>query len=206
MLKPQKVMNPKNFLHSYLHNFEILNNEEVNFISSKFRIRKVKKYAYLFKEGERAEQYNLVAKGALRLYYMNDDFKEFSLRFAFEEQWIGDLDSFTATNASNLNLQAMENTIVYQIDRSDQKLLLHEIPKLYRIFLFKFEERLLEANKRILLNISATAEERFDEFINNYGNYYNRIPDRHIASFIGVTPEFFSKLKNAKLKEYLQIN
>ncbi len=199
-------MDYQKLLYDYFNQYKALDDDEIRLISSKFRLRKIKKHAFILRDGEIMSQYNLVAKGALRLYYLNEDFKEFSLRFAFEGQWLGDLESYVNESQSSLNIQAMENTIVFQIDRENQKRLLKEIPRLYQIFLFKYEERLLEANRRILLNISVAAEGRFDDFVANYGDYYNRIPDRHIASYIGVTPEFFSKLKNKKIKEYLEIN
>ena len=63
---------------------------------------------------------------------------------------------------------------------------------------------IVNSQKRILLNIGGSAEDRYDDFIKHFKNFTNRIPDRYIASYIGVTPEFFSKLKKKKIREYLE--
>lgn len=193
----------ENLIRVYFKNFTTLNDEEIKTIIPHFTVKKIKKGNFLFRNGEVNNNYIVVIKGALRLFYINEDFKEYSLRFAFENQNVGDLKSFVYGEKSELNLHALENTVTIEVDREKLSMLLNKFPKLNPFLINQYEEALITANQRILLNISSSAEERFDDFIARNGNYNNRLSDRHIASYIGVTPEFYSKLKKKKLREYL---
>jgi CRP-like cAMP-binding protein len=179
--------------------------EELNLITSSIKIKKVKKNQFLFQSGSNPSAYFLILKGGLRLFHLNEDLKENTLKFGFENSWIGDMNSFVNHSQTEYNLIAFENSIVLCLSRKSQLLLSEAIPNFNKLFVENYEKALIEANHRILLNIGATAEDRFDDFRKKYGQFSNRIPDRHVASFIGVTPEFFSKLKKKKLREYLNL-
>jgi CRP/FNR family transcriptional regulator, anaerobic regulatory protein len=165
--------------------------------------RKVKKGAFLFKEGESVTSVYMVYKGALKLYYLNADFKELILSFGFENSIIRDYLSALGHSNQYLNLQAFENSIVFEFPVDKFIKICNTYPNNDILNRYILTE-IVNSQKRILLNIGGSAEDRYDDFIKHFKNFTNRIPDRYIASYIGVTPEFFSKLKKKKIREYLE--
>lgn len=174
-------------------------------IMTKSQVRKVKKGDYLFQEGQNANCLYFVVSGALRVFVLNDDFKEYTIRFGFENKMVGDPKAFLYQSKTQLNLQAFENSILLEVDSESLLALFkssHNLSVFYKDFL---EFELTKAQDRIINHLVKDAESRYDDFIEEYGNQNNRLSDRHIASYIGVTPEFFSKLKNTKLKKLFDL-
>lgn len=193
-------------LIEFFERITLLNEGQKELLRQKFRQRKYKKGAFVYNEGDVHIFNNFVVEGALRLYYLDDNFKEYSLSFAFENWWTGDLNSFVTGSESKMCLQAFENTIVLQITYEDQLEVLEAIPELYKAYMFSFQKALMRANDRIIDNIGGRAEERFEDFMTTYPRYLNRLPDKYIASYIGVTPEFYSKLKRQSLRKHLNLD
>lgn len=169
-------------------------------------VRKIKKSDYLFKEGEPTIHLFFILSGAFRMFYLNDGFKEYTVKFGFENSWISDLEAIQSEAPSKYHLQAIENAVVVQIAKCDMDVIFKNHPNFHFYYLAYLEKELVKSRNRIVLNIAHTAEDRFDNFVNKYAKFTNRISDRHIASYIGVTPEFFSKLKKRKLREYLNLD
>lgn len=168
-------------------------------------VRKVKKGDYLFQEGFVGSKLYYVVQGALRVFKLDNDFKEHIIRFGFENSMVGDIRSFLYQSKTELNLQALENSILIEVESDDLKELFtfsNNLSLFYKDFL---EYELSRSQDRIINQLSSSAEERYMKFLKDYGDFNNRIPDRHIASFIGVTPEFFSKLKKKKIREFLDL-
>lgn len=177
--------------------------DEASHLCSVSKVRKVKKYTHVLNEGEEDKYVFFVISGAMRMFYLNDDFKEFTVKFSFENQWLNKIAARVSDTESALNIQAMENSVVVQIDRDQFWAFAGtNIPFLSK-FLEVIREEITRYRDRVISNIAEDSEVRFDQFAQYYSEYWNRIPDRHIASYIGVTPEFFSKLKKRKLREYL---
>ena len=126
---------------------------------------------------------------------VDDKGKEHNLQFAIENWWIGDIGSFHTEEPSKLYIEAMENSIILQIKKEDQLKLFVDYPKFNRIFRVLTENALVSAQRRILQNISSTAEERYLDFLNRYPYFFNRISNVQIASYLGVTPEFLSTIR-----------
>lgn len=133
--------------------------------------------------------------------YMHDyNGKEHNLQFAIENWWIGDIASFYSEEPSELYIEAIENSTVLQITREDQLRLFVEYPKFNRIFRVFTENALVSYQRRVLQNISSTAEERYIDFVKRYPAFLDRISNVQIASFIGITPEFLSAIRKKLLK------
>lgn len=198
-------MEPHDQLIEYLERIVELTDAQKEFTRQKFKVRRYKKRAFIFNEGDIHKYNTFVVSGALRLYAFDDSFKEYSLHFAFENWWTGDLTSLVKNEPSQLCLQAIENSILLQITYEDQKEWLDAIPQLYKPWMLAFQSALMRANQRVLDNIGSTAEKRFEDFLKTYPKYMNRLPDKYIASYIGVTPEFYSKLKRNSVRKYLKL-
>lgn len=199
-------MNPHHQLIQYLERVVALNDSQKQLLQEKFVLRKFKKRTFIFNEGEPHRYNTFVLKGALRLFALDDAFREYSLHFAFENYWTGDLESFVKGTPSELCLQAFEDTVVLQITHEDLNEVLEAIPAMYKPWMLAFQNALMRANKQILDNIGSTAEARHEDFLTVYKNQLNRLPDKYIASYIGVTPEFYSKLKRESLRKYLKLD
>ena len=129
------------------------------------------------------------------MYMLDYSGKEHNLQFAIENWWIGDIASFHSEDPSRFYIEAIENSIILQIKKEDQLRLFVEYPKFNRIFRVITENALVSYQRRVLQNISSTAEERYIDFMNRYPDFFNRISSVQIASFLGITPEFLSTIR-----------
>ncbi len=175
--------------------------EEQELFLSKIEIRKYKYKTVLLDAGEIATYTYFVNSGILRSFSINDNIMEHILHFACEGWWIGDMYSYIAQKPGNLFIEVIEDAEVVLISKEEQNQLYLEIPKLERFFRILSENSLVAHQERLLDNLSLTAEERFEKLCKKYPSLIQRLPQKYIASYIGVTPEFFSKMKARLLKK-----
>jgi CRP-like cAMP-binding protein len=140
----------------------------------------------------------------MKLFLEDENARQHCQHFGFEQWWMGDMKSFLNQEPSRLHIQALEPTTVLQITLEDQHRLLEAIPALNTLYRKLVEKALSRANQRILDTISSSAEDRYDDFLATYPSYVERITNQDIASYIGVTPEFFSKMKRGYWKKASQ--
>jgi CRP/FNR family transcriptional regulator, anaerobic regulatory protein len=155
----------------------------------------------LLNSGEIANCTYFVNSGILRSFNINDNIIEHVLHFACEGWWIGDMYSYISEKPGNLFIEVLEDAEVIIITKENHQKLYQEIPKLERFFRILAENSLVAHQERLMDNLSLTAEERFEKFCSKYPTLIQKVPQKHIASYIGVTPEFFSKMKARLLKK-----
>jgi CRP-like cAMP-binding protein len=177
-----------------------LNKEEKELVSQKFHPRLYRKKQYVLQEGDVCTQMNFVVRGCLRMYKIDDKGGTHILQFAAENNWITDLGSFYTEKPSELTIDALEDTMVLRIGHDDLITLYTDAPKFHRIFRVLIENSYVSLQKRLLQTISSTAEDRYQYFIDTYPHLVNRLPQTQIASFLGITPEFLSRLRNKRSK------
>lgn len=182
-------------LIDYFENFLPLNDEEKSVVEETFRERRVRRRQFILHEGDVCTHNTFVVEGCFRMYMVDEKGKEHNLQFAIENWWIGDIGSFHSEEPSKLYIEALENSVILQIKKEDQLRLFVDHPKFNHIFRVFTENALVSAQRRILQNISSTAEERYLDFAQRYPHLFNRISNVQIASYIGVTPEFLSKIR-----------
>lgn len=182
-------------LIDYFEKLLPLNEEEKSTMQDVFQERRVKRRQFILQEGDICKYNTFVVEGCFKMYLVDANGKEHNLQFAIENWWIGDIGSFHSEEPSRLNIEAIENSIVLQIKKEDQWKLFVEYPKFNRIFRVIAENAMVSLQNRVLQNISSTAEERYLEFLEKHPNLFNRISNVQIASYIGVTPEFLSKIR-----------
>jgi CRP-like cAMP-binding protein len=182
-------------LINYFENFLPLTEEEKLFVQEVFKERKIKRRQYILQEGEICKYNTFVLEGCFRMYFVDEKGKEHNLQFAIENWWIGDIGSFHSEEPSKLYIEALENSVILQIEKQDQLKLFVDYPKFNRIFRVFTENALVSTQRRILQNISSTAEERYLDFLKRYPHFFNRISNVQIASYLGVTPEFLSTIR-----------
>ena len=174
--------------------------EELLFLS-KIEIKTYKAKTVLVNAGEISQYSFFVNWGLLRSFNINDNIVEHVLSFACEGWWIGDMYSLISQKPGNLFIEVLEDAEVVLLSRENQNELFSQIPKLERFFRILTENSLVAHQERLMDNLSLTAEERFDKFCKRYPTIIQRVPQKQIASYIGVTPEFFSKMKSRLLRK-----
>ncbi len=174
--------------------------EEQHFLSLT-ETREYKSKTILLHAGEICRETYFVNSGILRSFTINDNIIEHVLNFACSGWWISDMYSLITQTPGNLFIDVVEDAEVVVLPKINQDRLYADIPKLERFFRILVENALVAHQQRIMDNLSLTAEERFDKFCKKYPLLVGSVPQKHIASFIGVTPEFFSKMKAAMLRK-----
>ena len=175
--------------------------EEETLFLSKTETKQFKTKTILLSAGEVATCTYFVNSGILRSFNINDNIIEHVLHFACEGWWIGDMYSYISEKPGNLFIEVLEDAEVVIITKENHQKLYQEIPKLERFFRILAENSLVSHQERLMDNLSLTAEERFEKFCSKYPTLILKVPQKQIASFIGVTPEFFSKMKSRLIKK-----
>ncbi len=180
------------------HNFSkhiSLTKTEEKFISSLLEYKIIKAKDFLVQQGEVSKHSAFVLNGCLRGYTIDSDGTEHVLSFAPTDWWIADMYSLLSQKPGNLNIEAMVDTEVALISKTNQEKMYEKVPKLERFFRIIIEKSLVAYQQRLNDNLSLTAEERYLKFCKVYPQLINEIPQKQIAAYIGVTPEFLSKLR-----------
>lgn len=175
--------------------------EEEAIFLSKIETKNFKAKTILLSSGQIADNTYFVNSGILRSFNINDNIIEHILHFACEGWWMGDMYSYISRKPGNLFIEVLEDSELEIISRENREELFEKIPKLERFFRILTENSLVAHQERLMDNLSLTAEERFEKFCKKYSALMQRIPQKQIASYIGVTPEFFSKMKSKMLRK-----
>jgi CRP-like cAMP-binding protein len=175
--------------------------EEETLFLSKTETKHYKSKTILLSSGEIANCTYFVNSGILRSFNINDNIIEHVLHFACEGWWIGDMYSYISEKPGNLFIEVLEDAELVLITKENHQQLYQEIPKLERFFRILAENSLVAHQERLMDNLSLTAEERFEKMCKKYPNLIQKVAQKHLASYIGVTPEFFSKMKSRLLKK-----
>ncbi|MBN8569992.1 MAG: Crp/Fnr family transcriptional regulator [Ignavibacteria bacterium] len=175
----------------YIH----LTKEEEEYFCSLLKYKKLKRKQFLVEQGESCLYDNYVISGCLRSYYTDKEGVEHISQFAIEDWWISDPYAFLTGNPAILNVDAIEESELLQIDKANLENLYEKIPKFEKLFRILFQKSFIALQQRVVSNLSKTAKERYLYFIEKYSALEQRIPQNQIASYIGVTPEFLSKMK-----------
>lgn len=179
----------------YFNNILPLTEEEEIFINNILEIKKLRRRQYLSQSGDIVTHMNFVIEGALKMYYVDQNGKEHNMQFAIENHWINDIKSMHKSAPSRLEIEALEATTVIRISFENLKKLFVEHPKFNRIFRVLIENAYMSLQDRLLDNISSSAQERYIHFTEKYPYLLQRISNVQIASYLGITPEFLSKIR-----------
>ena len=177
-----------------------LTDEEVKLVEEVTVAKKLRKRQYFLQEGDVCHYNCFIAKGCLRLYQIGKDGAEHILRFGVENWWMGDYQSYNTGNPSKCNIDALEDSELLLIEKEDLIALCQEIPSLQK-FIKILEDRSFDVSQnRILSNISETAEEKYENFLKSYPAFNSRIPLHMIASYLGVSRETLSRVRNKHMR------
>jgi len=185
-------------IRSHIARYITLTEDEFNFFTSLLKHHKVRRKQYLHQAGEPCRYESFVIKGCLRAYSVDDKGQEHVLQFAMEDWWIGDLHSFLTGATSVYNIDALEDSEVLQLNKDSLEKLYKEVPKFERFFRLIIQNAFIASQQRVSGTMSERAEDRYNEFINKYQQLEQRIPQHQVASYLGITPEFLSRIRGNK--------
>ncbi len=190
--------------HSILQNIEryvSLSDDEKKRLIAIIRTTKIKKRQFIDQPGYVCQYRNYVVKGAFRSYFIDDEGKEHTIQIAIEDWFVSDFYSYITQTPATLFVEAMEDSTIFQMTYDDIEGLCKEIHGLSEYFRISTERAFAFSRKRALSNLSMTAEERYKELLDRYPTIVRRVPQKVIASYLGMTPEFMSKIrKNLSIK------
>jgi CRP-like cAMP-binding protein len=162
---------------------------------SHYPLRFIKKGDYLLRAGSFSKEFYYVEKGCLRGYILDDKGKEHIYQFAPEDWVISDEEAFFSHTEAILNIDALEDSMVRIITATAHHLDCGTNNELPQLAMKKLSKKIGSLRNRILLLLSASAEDRYMDFIKTYPNLVQRIPLKMIASYLGIAPESLSRIR-----------
>jgi CRP-like cAMP-binding protein len=178
-----------------------LNQTEQGIFLSLLESKNVKGGEFVEKAGDPSQYFIFVNTGCLMAYYTDEEGVERVIQFATSSWWTGDLHSFTKAVPSSYSTRALADSEVLLITKPNLDKLLEQVPLLEKYFRILFQNSLVAHQYRIVQTLSATAEERYEAFRERYPSLEQYVPQKYIASYLGVTPEFLSKIRKRLTKK-----
>jgi CRP-like cAMP-binding protein len=178
-----------------------LTKEEKNHFTSLLTFRKIKRNQFLLQRGEVARYDCFVKKGCLRSAYIDKNGEEYILQFAIEDWWITDFESFINETPAKLEIMALEDTELLQIDKQSLDELFNNYLKFEHFYRLMNERHFISIYQHLISFLSESAEDRYLNFVQEYPQFLNRIPQYEIASYLGITPEYLSKIRRKQAEK-----
>lgn len=160
--------------------------------------RRVKRKSFIVQPGFVCKHQSHVVSGAFRSYFISPDGDEHTIAIAIDDWWISDFYSYTSQTSAYLYVEAIEDSIIQQIAYDQVEKICNQYPRFERFFRLVAQKAFAFSQKRALSNIGMSAEERYVEYASMYPQIIQRVPQYILASYLGMTPEFLSKIR-AKL-------
>ncbi|MBS1921677.1 MAG: Crp/Fnr family transcriptional regulator [Bacteroidetes bacterium] len=182
------------FVELFLEKMEFTE-EEFSITLSYFKREYVpRKYFYL-KAGQISRQRAYINKGSTRTFTSDEKGGEHILFFAFEDWWVGDLESYYNQQPASVNVQAMEDCELLVISKTDLENLWIQIPKLKKLFEQKEQRASFATMHRLQEVKSLSAEERYQNLLNKFPQIFQRIPLQYIAMYLDIEPQSLSRMR-----------
>ena len=173
---------------------------EVQKVIPFFSKKHYEKKTLIARKGDITRSVFFIHSGCVRLFLEDYSGKEHSILFGTEGYWMGDLQSFVNNTLACYNYQAIEDTDVFAITKTSWDQLMTEEPSFVKYVSMLFRNALIVQQKRIVEFFTLTAEERYENLLKSRNDVVNRVPQKYLASYIGITPEFLSQIRNKRAK------
>lgn len=190
-----------NKITSYIDKFVKLTEEEKKLFSSCFKEEKIKKRQFIVQPNFIAKHRQYVLKGAFRAYVVADEGQEHTITFAIDDWWITDYNSYIFQQPATMFVVALEDSIILQLDYEKEQELKLQNHKFETFFRIVAERGLASQQRRIISHLTQTAEERYENFLNKYPQIVQRVPQYALASYLGMTTEFLSRIRNKRVSK-----
>ncbi len=175
-----------------------LDKEEADHFTSILKKITVSKKDTLLRQGQVCKSIYFVNSGALRAYYSDKHDKETTIMFGVADWWITDMYSFLNQQPALMHLEALETSEILELSKVEMDKLYVNVPKFERFFRIIIQNAYVREQVRVIHNLSMTAEERYEIFLQKYPHIAERVTQKQIASYLGITPEFLSAIRARK--------
>ena len=175
------------------------NEEEKELFISVLRITKVKRKQLVEQPGHVSKYRTYVVKGVLRGFIVGNEGQEHTILLAVDDCFIGDSGSFLFQEPATLFIEAIEDSVLIQWSFENEQLLLDKIPLYATVMMKRSQQIAVMIQRRVISQLSLSAEERYEQFAQQYPAFVKRIPLYIIASYLGMSREFLSKIRNQKI-------
>ncbi len=189
-------MNPN--LSNYIQRYIDITDKELEVFEKYLSLRKVRRKEFILEEGQICTSRYYIKKGCVRLFYIDQKGNEQIIHFGIDDWWITDYDSLISQVPSKIYIQAIEDTEILVLNESEFEALCQVLPKTERLFRMIMERTYIAAQRRIEFMFSLSGKELYDTFIAANPGFVQRVPQYMIASYLGMTPEFISKIRGQK--------
>jgi len=194
-------MSEINAFVEYIEKAVTLSPEELAEFLHCFKLKKLKKKQFIIQPGFTARHRTYVLNGALRAYIIDDAGIDHTIQFAVDGWWVSDYNSYIYQKPASMFVVALEDSTVLQIDYETEQQLKASNHKFETFFRIGAERTAAYHQRRIISALTRNAEERYNDFMDTYPSVAGRLPQYAIASYLGMTTEFLSKIRNKKLKK-----
>lgn len=172
-----------------------LSNTEMDQFCNLFKIKKIKKKKFLLQKGEICKFEGFVNKGLFQVYHIDKKGVKQVLHFAIEDWWITDIDSFTNQKPSGLFIEALEDSEILVISNADKEFAYENLPQVEKLFRIMTQKSHVALLRRMIDNLSKTADQRYIDFIEKYPELHRRLTNVQVAAYLGISHEFLSKIR-----------
>lgn len=179
----------------YLQDKATFSDEEMERIRSVSILKKLRRRQYLLQEGDVWRYNAFVCQGFLKTFSVDDKGQEHIINFAPENYWAGDRESLTSGNPSRFNIDAIEDSEIILITDDNFQNLCRQIPAFNNLVNNILQRSFIVMQDRINGNISLSAEEKYQNFLQKFPSIANRVPQHMIAAYIGITPETLTRIR-----------
>ena len=179
---------------------QLTEEEEARF-ASYLKIKKVRKKQFIVQPDFVCNHRTYIVSGALRAYLVDEKGQEHTVAFGIEDWWIADFNSYFFRQPATLFVEALEDSVLIQIEYHAEQELLNTIPKFEKFYRIISQNGYAFLQKRILSSIGLSAEQRYEDFLKRYPAIAARVPQYALASYLGVSHELLSKIRNRRVKK-----
>lgn len=174
---------------------------ERDLFNSLLQPKKVPKKTFLLQEGEVCKFEAYINTGCIRTYYINETGTEVTLQFAIEDWWVSDIASFHEHKPSRMFIETLEDCDILVLTPASKEALLKGAPCFERMFRLMVQRNLSRLQERLFQTIATTAVEKYLDFLERYPTIPQRVAQHYIASYLGFSPEFLSKVRTKLVKK-----
>ncbi|MEO8148188.1 MAG: Crp/Fnr family transcriptional regulator [Bacteroidia bacterium] len=182
-------------INKYVTKCITFSKEELEIFDLLLQHKSVTKKTFLLQEGEVCNLEAYIVKGCIRTYYIDINGFEVILQLGIEDWWVSDIASFNEQTPSKLFIETLEDCELLILTPQTKEDLLFKVPKFERVFRMMIQRNLSATQNRLINNIAKPAQERYLEFLEKYPTIPQRVPQHFIASYLGISPEFLSKIR-----------
>ncbi|MGY5350984.1 Crp/Fnr family transcriptional regulator [Wenyingzhuangia sp. IMCC45533] len=184
----------KDQIKTYFNRYVKFSDAEIDEIFLKLTPKVFQKKDYLFKEGKICNSKYFIISGLVLSFYVDKKGNEKVTQFAIENWWVTDMESYIKGTPSTLSIQAIEKTEMLVINKKELEKLYLSIPKLERLFRIITENMLIAIQRKNNIYLQMKSKNRYNDLVNNFPEFIQRVPQYMIASYLEITPEYLSKL------------